>query len=86
MSVIKTNEDFYDFLGGRITYCIMNKRTGLLVYGTDYRYSPPHQRTGLHQALTFPDRRKAELAFEERCCGKDYKIVKVKMNIIESEE
>lgn len=28
-------------------YAIRNKKTGLWLYGTDYRYNPPHQRTSL---------------------------------------
>ncbi|HFI0791122.1 TPA: hypothetical protein ACGO62_001129 [Streptococcus suis] len=64
----------------------MNRKTKLFVYGTDFRYSPPHQLTGLQQALTFSDRKEAEIAFENRRCGKDYTIVKVKMEIMESEE
>ena len=36
-------------------YAIQNIRTGKFVYGTDYRFYPPHQRTSktncLHTAL-----------------------------------
>lgn len=67
---------------GYQTYCIINKRTGLFVYGTDYRYNPPHQRTGMGRALTYPSREKAEMDFDHRQCGRDYKIVKVRMEVV----
>ena len=58
-------------------YAIRNKRTCLWLYGTDYRYNPPHQRTDYRQALTYPDKESAELDFKHRKCGKDYEIVRV---------
>ncbi|HEP1276179.1 TPA: hypothetical protein VIU19_001763 [Streptococcus pyogenes] len=65
------------------TYCIINKKTGFFVYGTDYRYSPPHQRTSDCKALTFGTEKKAKIAFEDRKCGKNYKIIPVKFEPIE---
>ncbi|HFU1894791.1 TPA: hypothetical protein ACH406_000931 [Streptococcus pyogenes] len=67
------------------TYCIINKKTGFFVYGTDYRYNPPHQRTSDCKALTFETKRKAEIAFEDRSCGRDYEIIQVKLEPIQSQ-
>jgi len=64
-------------------YAIRNKITEQWVYGTDYRYNPPHQRISNRQALTFEDRKEAEYQFNKRRCGRDYKIVKVELKAIE---
>lgn len=66
-----------------MTYAISNKRTGRWIYGTDYRYSPPHQRTSKDKALLFDDYKIANLAFEIRRCSKEYEIVPVKLVVIE---
>ena len=34
-------------------FAIQNIKTGNFLYGTDYRYFPPHQRTSRNQALTY---------------------------------
>ena len=58
------------------TFCIMNKQTGKFVYGTDYRYSPPRQRTSDRQALTYSSK------LEERGCGRNYVVVQVKLEVV----
>lgn len=63
-------------------YAIQNKKTLEYVYGTDYRYSPPHQRTCLEQALTYSDLDDAIFAFIKRKCGNDYIIVAVCLETI----
>ena len=82
---MKIDRSAIEFFGGGYTYCIMNKRTGGLVYGTDFRYSPPHQKTSIihARALTFKDKEDAETAFKKRKCGGDYKIVKVRMEVVD---
>ncbi|HEM3710144.1 TPA: hypothetical protein U1D09_000265 [Streptococcus suis] len=64
------------------TFCIMNKRTGKFIYGTDYRYSPPHQRTSDSQALTYSSKLKATLELEERGCGREYVVVQVSLEVV----
>lgn len=67
------------------TWAIINKRTGKFVYGTDFRYSPRRQRTSLYKAILYDFRFDAEVDFERRRCGKDYKIVPVQITILEVE-
>lgn len=62
-------------------YAIRNKRTKKWVYGTDYNYSPPRQRTSFYTAVLFEDETDAKRAFKLRCCGKDYEIVPVRLEI-----
>ena len=64
-------------------YAIRNKRTKKWLYGTDYRYSPPHQRTSKNKVCVFEDYKTAELEFKFRGCGNDYEIALIK---IEAEE
>lgn len=71
------NEKFEDQ-----TWAIVNKRTGKFVYGTDYRYSPRRQRTSAYKAILYDNRFSAEVDFENRECGKDYKIVPVQITIL----
>lgn len=59
-------------------FAIQNIKTGDFVYGTDFRYSPPHQRTSNRQMLTFATLHEARGAFLTRKCGKDYRIVCLK--------
>lgn len=63
-------------------YAIINKVTGKWLYGTDYRYNPPHQRTSDRQAVTYEDLDAAERQFRCRRCGRDYEIVEVELNVI----
>lgn len=65
-----------------VMYAIQNKRTKKFVYGTDFRYSPFHQRTSYNRAMTFDSYRLAEATFEDRKCGKDYKIVRIKLDVL----
>jgi len=63
-------------------FVIINRKTGLFVYGTDYRYYPPHQRTSDEIALTFETYEYAEVAFRTRRCGKDYRIVEARIEVV----
>jgi hypothetical protein len=57
-------------------YAIQNIRTGKFVYGTDYRFYPPHQRTSKTKLLTYSSLAEAAHDFwVKRKCGKDYRIV-----------
>lgn len=64
-------------------YAIINKRTGKYLYGTDFRYFPAHQRTSYDRAALFEDLEMAEYHFKQRHCGKDYKIVAVRLEVLE---
>ena len=59
-------------------YAIQNIKTGEFVYGTDYRYNPPHQRTSKYQIITYSYSWDAQIDFKKRKCGKDYRIVVLK--------
>lgn len=63
-------------------HAIRNKITGQWVYGTDYRYNPPHQRISNRQAQTFENLDEAEHQFQIRRCGRDYEIVEVELKVI----
>lgn len=69
-----------------MTYAIRNKRTGKWLYGTDFRYSPWHQRTSHDKAMLFEDYTLAKLAFQARRCGKEYEIVPIRIEVLESVE
>ena len=68
-----------------MSYAIKNVRTGRFVYGTDYRYNPPHQRTSSFRALVFDDFGSAQLARQLRKCTSYYKIVPVEIKEQEHE-
>lgn len=59
-------------------YAILNIKTSKFLYGTDYRYFPPHQRTSRNQALTYDSLARAKADFRGRRCGKDYRVVCLK--------
>lgn len=59
-------------------FAIQNIKTGNFLYGTDYRYFPPHQRTSRNQALTYDCLTTAKADFCRRRCGKDYRVVCLK--------
>ena len=59
-------------------FAIQNRKTGKFLYGTDYRYSPPRQRTSLNEMRTYSDLRYAVADYNNRRCGKDYRIVVLK--------
>ena len=59
-------------------YAILNIKTSKFLYGTDYRYFPPHQRTSRNQALTYDSLARAKADFRGRRCGKNYRVVCLK--------
>ena len=60
-------------------FAIQNIKTGKFLCGTDYRYFPPHQRTSRNQALTYDSLARAKADFRGRRCGKDYRVVCLKI-------
>ena len=66
-------------IGSYDMYAIKNVKTNKWVYGTDYRYHPPKQRTSMGCALIFESLEEAEIIFKNRKCGKDYKIVQIEI-------
>lgn len=67
-------------------YAIKNKRNGKWLFGTDYRYHPPHQRTSTERVFTWDEKRTADNEFKGRKCGKDYIIVPVKIIEVDADE
>ena len=67
-------------------FAIKNTRTKKWVYGTDFRYPSPNQRTSFEQALTYADLFQARIDFKHRQCGNDYEIVKVKLIEMKGED
>ena len=60
-------------------FAIQNIKTGKFLYGTDYRYHLPHQRTSKMKMLTYSSTAEAAHDFwVKRRCGKDYRIVVLK--------
>lgn len=53
-------------------YAIQHIRTGRFVCGTDYRYSPPHQRVSDKQMLTYDLLAYAKSDFNRRSCSPRY--------------
>ena len=66
-------------------YAIRNKKTRKWLYGTDYRYQPPHQRTAEDQAIVFESYEEARNQSRWRRCGKSYEIVPVRLEALEGE-
>ena len=66
-------------------YAIINSKTKKFLYGTNYNYdvSKQRQRTSFDRALIFETEFDARLAIKIRKCSKDYKVCKVKINILE---
>ena len=65
-------------------FAIQNIKTGKFLYGTDYRYYPPRQRTSKMKMLTYSSAAEATHDFwVKRRCGKDYRIVVLKSVEIE---
>ena len=63
-------------------YAIMQKSYPYKwVYGTDYRYDPPHQRLSDDAPLLFEAREDAELQCKIRKVGKNYRIVEVRIEV-----
>lgn len=65
-------------------WAIRNKRTKKWLYGTDFRHVPHTQRTSHEQVLTFEYLEEAEYQFKRRQCGKDYKIVAVRIEEVKN--
>lgn len=63
----------------RTMYVIINAKTNEFVYGTDYNYSPPHQRTSDCEALLFDAFEAAAFSLLNRQCGREYKIAEIEM-------
>lgn len=59
-------------------FAIQNRRTGKFLFGTDYRKNPPLQRTSFDEMRTYPDLSYAVADYNNRRCGKDYRIVVLK--------
>ena len=68
-------------------YAIINTNNNSFVYGTDFNCSPPRPKESTDQALLFSDRDNelglCELEMKRRHCGDEYKLVKVKLEVIE---
>ena len=64
-------------------FAIQNQRTGKFLFGTDYRYNPPRQRTSSDEMRTYPDLRCAVADYNNRRCGEDYRIVVLKLVEVE---
>lgn len=60
-----------------MTFAIKNIKTGKFVFGTDYRYFPPRQRTSTDKMLLYDSREDAEIDFIHRRCNKNYCVVGV---------
>ena len=63
-------------------FAIRNKRSMKWLYGTDYRWHPPHQRTSEDKLLIFEDYEEAESQFRWRKCGKDYEVVAIRIEAL----
>ncbi|GKQ42933.1 hypothetical protein RD055328_08560 [Companilactobacillus sp. RD055328] len=61
-------------------YAIKNIRTGKWLYGTNFRRIPYWQMTSFEMALTEERLSEIKYQFTRRRCGKNYKIVKVKLS------
>lgn len=66
------------------TYTIYNKRLKKFVSGTDRRNFPRYKQIlSNNRCLTYDWIKMAETDMLVRKCGKDYKIVKVKIQVVE---
>lgn len=63
-------------------YAIINTQTGKYVWGTDYRYHPPQQRTSDSRVLIFGSQIEADQARLVRRCGKKYKTCAVEIKLL----
>lgn len=72
---------------GAITmWAIRNKRTKKWLYGTDFdRNGRPQQRTSFDMVMTWDEYKYAEMDFKWRRCGKDYEIVPIRIEVVESD-
>jgi hypothetical protein len=62
-------------------YAIRNNLTGKFLYGTDYRYNPPHQRTSFKEMKTYESLLSAKMDFKHRRCNKNYDIVEISVKV-----
>jgi len=62
-------------------YAIINKQTKKFLSGTDYRHVPYTQITDTERMETYGDMLTALVDFRKRRCGKDYQIVRVKVEV-----
>lgn len=62
-------------------YAIINKKTKKFVCGTDYRYSPPHQRTSENELITYPTFFEAVYDMYHRRCGQDYTVCEIDISV-----
>lgn len=60
-------------------YAIRHKKTNKWVYGTDYRYDPPRQKTSENNALLFEYDFQVETALLTRKMNNNYEIVEVEL-------
>ena len=67
-------------------YVIMNIKTGEYVWGTDFNYSPYRQRISDSCAIIFETEEDVRREFKRRQCDKDYRMCKVKLDILETLE
>ncbi len=59
-------------------FAIMNIKTNKFVYGTDYRYWPPQQRTSEDKLITFDTLEMANIAINRvRKCRENYRVVEL---------
>lgn len=59
-------------------FAIQNQKTKKFLYGTDYNYNPPRQRTSRNRMKTYETLADAFWDFTSRRCGKCYKVVCLK--------
>lgn len=62
-------------------YAIQNVETGKFLYGTDYRYRPPHQRTSFEEMKTYESLISAKHDLIHRKCNKNYQIVEISVKV-----
>lgn len=59
-------------------FAIMNIKTNKFVYGTDYRYYLPRQKTSKDRLVIFETFEMANIAINHiRKCGKNYRVVEL---------
>ncbi len=58
-------------------FAIQNIRTGKFMFGTDYRYYPPRQRTSYNRMITYEDYASAKSDLLCRRCGENYCVVEL---------
>ena len=66
-----------------MSWAIRNRKTRKFVYGTDYRFFPPHQRTDYNKAILYGTQEEAESDLRWRRCGKFYEVVPVRIEVLE---